>query len=157
MDRSVRRRRAAALLGVAAGAVALAAAPAADARGGAERTEVRVAGVCGRQSAERLRLRGDGAQIRIDTEIRTRRTGVWRLTVLHERRIVMRPRVRAARDAGGLRHRAFVPDFSGADTISVRAVAPGGETCSATAVLPEGGEGRTTDVRLRPGPALPER
>ncbi len=144
----VPRRCAAALLAVAACAATLSAARPADARDSGGRTEVRASGVCGRDSADRLRLRGDGSEIRVDTEIRTRRTGVWRITVLHERRIVARARVRATRAAGGLRHRVFVPDFAGADAVSVRAVAPGGETCSASAVLPGGGAGRTTDVRL---------
>ena len=147
MDRAVPTRCAAALLAVAACAATRVAAPPADASGGG-RTEVRVSGVCGRASADRLRLRGDGSAIRVDTEIRTARTGVWRITVLHERRIVARARVRATRAAGGLQHRALVPDFAGADAVSVRAVAPGGETCSASAVLPEARAGRRTHVRL---------
>ena len=148
MDRAALRRRAAALLAVAACAAAWPAAPRADARGGDERTEVRVSGLCGRASSDRLRLRGDGSEIRVDTEIRTRRTGVWRVTVLHERRIVARARVRATRAGGGFQHRVLVPDFAGADAVSGRAVAPGGETCSASAVLPDAAAGRTPDVRL---------
>ena len=148
MDGISLRRRAAALLAVAACAAIWSAASPADARGGGERTEVRVSGLCGRASTDRLRLRGDGSEIRVDTEIRTRRTGVWRVTVLHERRIVARARVRATREAGGFQHRVFVPDFAGADAVRVRAVAPGGETCSASAVLPDAAAGRTTDVRL---------
>ncbi len=148
MPRAVPRRPAAALLALAASAAIWSAAPSAEARDGGERTEVRVSGLCGRASTDRLRLRGDGSDIRVDTEIRTRRTGVWRITVLHERRIVARARVRATRAAGGFQHRVFVPDFAGADAVSVRAVARGGETCSASAVLPDAAAGRTTDVRL---------
>ena len=109
---------------------------AAQAKDGGDRVEVRERGICGRGSEARLRLRSDGGAIRADTEIRTSRTGVWRLTILHERRIVVRTRVRVTRSGGALRHRAMLPDFSGADTVSVRAVAPSGETCAVAATLP---------------------
>ena len=110
--------------------------PAAARDGGDSRPEVRERGVCGRGSEARLRLRaGDGA-IRVDTEVRTSRTGVWRLTILHERRIVIRARVRVTRSNGGIRRRIVLPDYVGADTVSVRAVAPSGETCSVAAMLP---------------------
>ncbi len=126
------------LLAVAACApLALATLPgAAQAKDGGNRVEVRERGVCGRGSEARLRLRSDDGAIRADTEIRTSRAGVWRLTILHERRIVVRTRVRVPRSGGTLRHRAMLPDFSGADAVSVRAVAPSGETCAVAATLP---------------------
>ena len=71
-----------------------------------------------------------------DTQVRTSRTGLWRLTVLHERRTVAKVRVRATRAARGFEHRVVVPDWDGADAVSVR-VSPGGETCTATATVPE--------------------
>lgn len=110
--------------------------PAAARDGGGGRAEVRERGTCGRGSEARLRLRADDGTIRADTEIRTSRTGVWRLTILHERRIVIRARIRVTRSNGGIRHRAVLPDYVGADTVSVRAVAPSGETCSVAATLP---------------------
>ncbi len=130
---------------VAACALAVTAFPAAPAhaRDDGDRAEVRERGVCGRGSEARLRLRSDDGRIRVDTEIRTSRTGVWRVTVLHERRIVVRARVAVTRASGGLRHRAAVPDYAGADQVSVRAVAPGGESCAVAAVLPGRGAGRS--------------
>jgi hypothetical protein len=122
-------------LGLCLGIVALAQAPPAQARDGGERVEVRVQGVCGRTSSARLRLRAEDGRIRIDTEVRTPRTGLWRLTVLHERRMVTRVRVRATKAARGFEHRVVVPDYVGADAVSIRAVAPGGETCTATATV----------------------
>ena len=117
--------------------LALATVPgAAQAKDGGDRVEVRERGVCGRGSEARLRLRSEDGAIRVDTEIRTTRPGVWRLTILHERRIVVRTRVRVTRSGGTLRHRAMLPDFSGADTVSVRAVALSGETCAVAATLP---------------------
>ena len=70
-----------------------------------------------------------------NTEIRTSRTGVWRLTVLHDRRIAVRTRVRVTRASVSLRHRAVLPDYAGADQVSVRAVAPSGESCTVGATL----------------------
>jgi hypothetical protein len=117
-------------------ALAILAGPATARDGGDGRAEVRERGVCGRGGEARLRLRADHGAIRADTEIRTSRTGIWRLTILHERRIVVRARIRVTRSNGGVRHRDVFPDYVGADTVSVRAVAPSGETCSVVATLP---------------------
>lgn len=103
----------------------------AHARGG-ERVEARADGVCGRASSASLRLRAEDGRIRVDMHVDTSRYGVWRVTVLHERRRVGAVRnVRATRAAGGFEYRVFVPDFEGPDAVWVRAVAPRGETCSA--------------------------
>jgi hypothetical protein len=118
------------------GAAVLGWAPPAQARDGDERVEVRVQGDCGRTSSVRLRLRAEDGRIRVDTQVRTPRTGRWRLTVLHERRIVKRVRVRSTRSGRGFEHRVVVPDYAGADAVSIRAVAPGGgETCTAAAAV----------------------
>ena len=101
-----------------------------------DRAEVRVAGVCGRASSARLRLRSHDGRIRADLSVRTPKAGVWRVTVLHERRIARRARVRATRARGGFEFRALLPDYVGPDAVRVRAVAPRGESCSAAAVLP---------------------
>ncbi len=132
-------RRARPLFALAATAAVLAVAGAAspgtaDARDG-DRVEVRVVGTCGGASAIRLRLRAEEGRIRVDTQVRTRRAGVWRLTVLHERRAVVRPRIRVARRDGGFSHRVTVPAGSGADAVAVRAVSPAGETCTAAATV----------------------
>ena len=114
-------------------------APPAQARDDGERAEARARGVCGRGSEARLRLRADDGRIRVDTEIRTSRTGVWRLTLLHERRIAATTRARVTRASGALRHRALLPDYAGADQVRVRAVAPGGESCAVAVTLPGAG------------------
>ena len=139
---ALRRLRVALLLAIVL-VPALLAAPALARDGGDDRVEVRERGVCGRGSEARLRLRADDERIRVDTEIRTGRTGVWRVTVLHERRIVLRARVRVTRSEGGLRHRAVLPDYAGADQVSVRAVAPSGESCTVAAVLAGDSSGRS--------------
>jgi hypothetical protein len=102
---------------------------------GRDRVEVRTTGTCGRSSAIRLRLRAEDGRIRIDTTVRTARTGRWRLTVLHERRVVAKLRVRATRAARGFERRVTVRDWSGADAVVARAVSPAGETCTAGATV----------------------
>jgi hypothetical protein len=132
---SPRRRRAAGLL-AALVLAALAYAGPADARDDdGERVEVRVTGTCGRESTARLRLRAEDGEIRVDLRVRTPSAGVWRVAVLHERRLVRRARVRAHRGARGFEYRVVLPDFAGPDAVAVRAVAPRGETCSAGATV----------------------
>lgn len=135
-------RALAAAFAVGACALALASADPAEARGGDDRVEASVRGVCGRASSSRLLLRAEDGEIRVDTDVRTARLGLWRLTVLHERRVVTRVRVRATRTSGGFRHRAFLPDFAGADAVSVRATGPRGEICTvaATVAAPTAGD-----------------
>lgn len=132
-------RRTLALAALAALVAGPAAAPGQAMAGGGgdrgDRVEVQEAGTCGRASGIRLRLRAEDGEIRVDTRVRTARTGVWRLTVLHERRAVARVRIRATRAERGFEHRVVVPDWSGADAISARAVSPAGETCTASATV----------------------
>jgi hypothetical protein len=107
-------------------------APAYARGGGGERVEARADGVCGRASSASLRLRAEDGEIRVDMHVDTSRYGVWRLTVLHERRRVGPvKRVRATRAERGFEYRIFLPDFAGPDAVWVRAVAPQGETCTA--------------------------
>lgn len=137
-----RRRHAAALLAAALLAALAYAGPAVarDGDGGgdrdhAERVEVRVTGTCGRASTSRLRLRAEDGEIRVDLTVRTPSSGVWRVSVLHERRLVRRARVRATRGARGFEYRVVLPDYAGPDAVGVRAVAPRGETCAAAATV----------------------
>ncbi|HET6689965.1 MAG TPA: hypothetical protein VFG74_03780 [Miltoncostaeaceae bacterium] len=120
---------------LAAPAFAPGTAAARDGDRGRDRVEVRTTGTCGRSSAIRLRLRAEDGRIRIDTTVRTARTGRWRLTVLHERRVVAKLRVRATRAARGFERRVTVRDWSGADAVVARAVSPAGETCTAGATV----------------------
>jgi hypothetical protein len=129
------RRRACSGLVVCAVLAALAVGAQAEASETGDRAELRVAGTCGRASAATLRLRAEDGRIRADLRVRTPRTGIWRVAAFHERRLVARARVRATRRMRGFHHRLVVPDYAGPDAIRMRAVAPGGETCSAGATL----------------------
>lgn len=103
----------------------------------AERVEVEVAGVCGRRSQARLRLRAEDGRVRVDARVRTSAAGAWRLLVLHERRIVARRTARSTRSSRGFEVRVVLPDYAGADVVTVRASGPGGENCTATATAAE--------------------
>jgi hypothetical protein len=130
-----RRRPAVALAALALLAAPLAPGAPAHARDGGDRVEERVEGVCGASSSFRLRARGDGEEIRVDARVRTSRRGVWRVSLFHERRLVVRARVRATRSRRGFDYRATLPDYGGPDAVRMRAVAPSGESCAASATL----------------------
>lgn len=132
----------AAAVAAAACALALASADPAEAKDGDDRVEARAQGSCGRAGTARLQLRAEDGEIRVDTDVRTSRAGFWRLTVLHERRVATRVRVRVTRTSRGFRHRIFLPDYAGADAVSVRATGPRGEICTvaATVAAPAAGD-----------------
>ena len=99
--------------------------------------DVRVEGSCGAGAESRLRLRADDGSIRVEFRVDSRRSGErWRVALVHERRVVWRGRIRT-RSGGSFRVRRSVPDYDGADEISVRASGPGGNTCQAGATLYE--------------------
>ena len=133
---ALRLRTSAALFAVLMSVLVLAGSAAA--RGGdSSRIEVRSDGACGRSSSSSLRLRAEDGRIRVDMHVQTSKRGLWTVTVFHERTVVPpRARVRATSAQGGFEYRVFVPDFAGADAIRVRAVAPRGESCTATATVP---------------------
>lgn len=97
--------------------------------------EVRVTGSCGRTSGLTMRLRAHDGRIRVDARVRTPATGVWRVSVFHERRLVRRVAAVARRAERGFEVRVLLPDYEGPDAVRVRAVAPRGESCSAAATL----------------------
>jgi len=104
--------------------------------GAVQRAEVRATGSCGRGAQAWLKLKQRNSGIEVEFEVHHARPGqVWRLAVVHERRIEYRGRHRT-RSTGALRISESIPDFGGADGVSVRAWGPRGVTCTASAVLP---------------------
>ena len=76
-----------------------AAAVAKDGRG-----EVRVAGVCGSGATSKLRLKSDDDGIELRFEVDYSRAGVvWRVVLVHERRIAWKGAVRTTRPSGSFR------------------------------------------------------
>jgi hypothetical protein len=106
------------------------------ARGGGDGSEARAAGVCGSGATSQLRLRQRGdIDVRFQVE-HTRSGQLWRVTLVRERRVVWRGQARTRRGSFEIERR--IPDFSGADHVTARAISPRGLTCSASATLPGG-------------------
>jgi len=102
------------------------------------RPEVRVAGVCGGGATSKLRLRSDGAGIKVRFEVDHSRAGeVWRVALVHERRVGWKGSVKTSRPGGSFELERTLKDFPGADEVSVRAGGPRGIVCRADATLPD--------------------
>lgn len=97
--------------------------------------QARVNGTCGGGATSELRLDARNGRIRVEFEVDSDRGGErWRVVVAHERRVAWRGSART-RSNGSFRIRRSIPDFDGADQVTVRASGPRGNTCTATAVL----------------------
>lgn len=102
------------------------------------RGEVRVVGVCGSEATSKLRLKSEDDRIELRFEVDHSRVGVlWRVVLVHERRIAWKGAVRTTRPSGSFQVRRTVQDLAGADAVSARALGPGGLVCRASAVLPD--------------------
>ena len=112
--------------------VVVAAAAAARADGG---DEVRVDRSCTAGSTVRLRVRErDGDLLRVDVDLQaTRRGTAWIVTIVHERRVVLRATRRTGAGSRSVSVRVEIPDWPGRDTVTVRALGPRGELCRAVA------------------------
>ena len=100
------------------------------------RGEVRVAGVCGSGVTSKLRLKSEDDGIELRFEVDHSRAGVlWRVVLVHERRIAWKGAVRTTRPSGSFQVRRTVQDLAGADAVTARALGPGGLVCRAAAVL----------------------
>ncbi|MEY2534681.1 MAG: hypothetical protein QOF29_2591, partial [bacterium] len=61
--------------------------------------------------------------------------GLWRIVIVHERRVEYRGRVRTSSTGrAGVHYR--LPDLRGGDAVLARAYGPRGVTCTASASLP---------------------
>jgi hypothetical protein len=112
----------------------LAVAPGAMAKDGGRDSEVRVGGTCGRGAGSELRLRAKDGAIRVDFSVYRRARGAWRVVLVHERRVEWRGSVRS--NSSYYEIRRWVNDLNGPDEVMMRATAPSGMTCTATATLP---------------------
>lgn len=121
-------------LGVAVAVLILAPPMSALAKGG--RDEVRVAGVCGSGSVAGLRLkrRDGGIELRFQVDHRGP-GGVWRIVVVHERRVAWRG-ARATGRNGSFEVRWLLEDLPGTNAVAARARGPRGVVCRASATLP---------------------
>jgi hypothetical protein len=99
--------------------------------------DVRITRSCSAGSSVGLRVRGrDGDVLRADVDLRAARRGTsWVVTIVHERRVVLRATRGTGSTSRTLSVRATIPDWPGRDTVTVRALGPRGEICRAVATL----------------------
>jgi hypothetical protein len=101
-----------------------------------DRPEVRVAGACSGGAKAKLRLRADNGDIELEFEIEHARAGVlWRIALVHERRVSWKGSARTTPPSGSFAIRRSLSDLPGYDTITARAWGPNGLACRATATL----------------------
>jgi hypothetical protein len=104
--------------------------------GSDDRREARVTATCSKGATAELRLRSRDGAIRLEFELRRRRSGeLWRVAVVQERRVVWRASLRTRGSSGSLRVRRSLRDLDGPDRVTVRASGPRGLTCEASAML----------------------
>jgi hypothetical protein len=100
------------------------------------RPEVRVAGTCNGGATAKLRLRGDSGEIELEFEIEHARPGaLWRVALVHERRVAWKGSARTTRSSGSFAIGKLLSDLPGFDTVTARAWGPNGLACRATATL----------------------
>lgn len=99
--------------------------------------DVRVAARCAHGAAASLRLRAEDGRIEARFRLRqTRGSGVWRIAIVHERRVTARATRRTTRREDSFELRRTLQDLRGSDTVAVHAWGPGGVGCRAAATLP---------------------
>ena len=103
--------------------------------------DVRITRSCTAGSTVGLRVRKrDGHLIRVDVDLRAARRGTaWLVTIVHERRVVLRATRRTGAGSRSLSMRIAIPDWPGRDTVTVRALGQRGEICRAVATLADAG------------------
>lgn len=117
----------------------LAVAPAAASARGGDDDEVRARGTCGGGAKSELKVKADDGGIELEFEVEhVRRGSSWKVTVVHEGRVVWRGTRRAGRagrGSGEFEVERQLRDLAGADRFRVRASGPGGVTCRVAATL----------------------
>jgi hypothetical protein len=106
-------------------------------RGGDRGADVRVIGNCGRGAASSLRLRAHEGGIEVRFRLRQARgRGMWRVAIVHERRVSLRATRKITRRDDSFELRQTMPDLQGSDTVVVHAWGPRGLGCRAAGTLP---------------------
>jgi hypothetical protein len=104
--------------------------------GGAVRPEVRVAGSCGKGATSGLKVKARDGGLETEFEVHGRAGASWRVTIVHEREVAWRGTRHTSGPSRSFSLSYRVPDYSGADIVTARAVGPRGVVCSASATLP---------------------
>jgi hypothetical protein len=108
----------------------------ADDHGGGGGGDVRVTGSCGKGAVASLRLRSRDSSMDVRFRLRqTRGRGMWRIAIVHERRVSARATRRTSRADDSFELERNLRDLPGSDTVAVHAWGPSGLGCRATATL----------------------
>ena len=100
--------------------------------------EVRVAAACSSGAASQLRLKRSDQGVELRFEVDHSRAGIlWRVALVHERRIAWKGTARSTRPSGSFEVRQTLPDLPGDDEVTATAWGPRGLVCRATATLPD--------------------
>ena len=100
--------------------------------------KVRVAGVCGSGASSELRLKSRDGGIELWFELDEGRAGVvWRVVIVHERRVAWKGAARTTRPSSSFELRRTLQDLPGADAVIASAWGPRGLVCRAAATLPD--------------------
>jgi hypothetical protein len=107
------------------------------AKDGDGRAEIRVAGSCTARATSKLKLKSRDGVLELEFEVDHNRSGtLWRVAIVHERRVAWRGAARTSGPSGSFAIERRIPDLRGPDTVTARAWGPNGITCRATATLP---------------------
>jgi hypothetical protein len=94
--------------------------------------DVRSSVSCGSGVSADLRLRLQGARIRVRFEVGHSRAGTWHVALVHERRVAWRGTAMSSFEI-----ERSLPDFPGSDDVIARATGPRGVVCQVSAVIAE--------------------
>ena len=123
----MRAMRTCALCLLAAAALAVSAPAAAD-------DDARVRAGCAGGTAE-LRLKAGGETIEVELRLSSRRSGTWRIVLLHERALVFQGTRRATGSGYSFRLRRSIPDWPGRETVTASMRTGNGRTCRLAATM----------------------
>jgi hypothetical protein len=90
--------------------------------------DTRVRAACAGGTAE-LRLKADNDTIEVELRLSARKSGTWRIVLLHERTLVFQGTRRTTGSGYSFRVRRTIPDWPGRETVTASMRTASGRTC----------------------------
>ena len=88
------------------------------------------------RGTSKLKVKADDGLLEVEFEVDQNRAGVlWRVALVHERRVAWKGTARTAGPSGSFEVRRLLRDLPGRDSVTARAWGPSGLTCQAQASL----------------------
>ncbi|MBJ7519290.1 MAG: hypothetical protein JHC84_06310 [Solirubrobacteraceae bacterium] len=102
----------------------------------AKDSDVRVSGSCTGSATSKLKLSPDDGRIETEFEVDQNRNGVtWRVTLSQNGVQRVSTQATTVAPSGSFEVRRLLPNMSGTDRVTARAVSPSGQVCTASASL----------------------